>query len=112
MNNHIPIPKPESDPRVFDIRFKLHEAITELILHKEREFEHELNPALKVFLLNTLTDVVLRGVHKFIDGDVRHGGDFLNDLDHLSEAFNEQLDSLFYRAAAVLIIHKHDDRYK
>ncbi len=100
--------------QIIDSRLALHEVITSFILSKEHELEHELSTEYKRFLLNTLTQVVIHAVHKFIKGAKEHDadGDFLREIDHVNELFNEQIDSIMYVSALRMIMHKYDERYK
>lgn len=95
-----------------DLRVALSESLSELIIHKERELDHELSPANKKFLQETLTETCLIGISKYIRGSMEHGDNFLQEVDHLGELFKENIDSIFYGRAAMLKQHKHSDQYK
>jgi hypothetical protein len=51
------------------------------------------------FVKYTLIDFVQLSIIKYYKGAKEHGGDFLKDRDHKSEARNEIIDLLFYNEA-------------
>lgn len=101
-----------SNDILIDLRIDLAETINHLVKHKEEQLNHEISQENKRFLVETISEFVLRAVHKYINGSKEHGDDFLHNVDHLRECQNEVTDLIFYIGGALRKQHNFDNRFQ